>query len=114
MFLNILDTPRKSSAFATTACRCLTLNRKSFITLYDSLQSILNLSIDAFSLNVIKEIPLFSVLTETIQQELHAQAVCKNFTAKSLIANAQIGGLYIILEGEIIREMPKDQEVMRR
>lgn len=107
----ITDEPRSTDVLASTNVILLALDKASFIKLLGPIEPILNRTIDSYGLVALKEIPVFSFLTQEERETIYSFMVKKTYKSEEVInyVGSKID-FNIIMQGEVIRSYSEKEK----
>ena len=96
----IEDAPRKATVTATSACKCWTLDRHNFKSLFGSMDEAVNESV---GIQMLQKVKLLEALSERQLQEVSRCLVSKLYVeGEMIIKQGDVGDcFYLIAEGEV-------------
>lgn len=102
----LTNEPRAADVIAQGQVTLIALERESFIHLLGPIEPLLNRSIESYGTVVLKEIPIFSYLSQQERDELYKLMERKNYNAGEYIymKDMKMTHFNIILSGEVVKQ----------
>lgn len=102
----LTNEPRAADVIAQGQVTLIALERESFIHLLGPIEPLLNRSIESYGTIVLKEIPIFSYLSQQERDELYKLMERKNYNAGEYIymKDMKMTHFNIILSGEVVKQ----------